>query len=126
MVSSDGRSSGDQDKTFEYDENNLLVPKAKMIDANASAKNENKVDFFNDRDYYKIFLETSKEQEKRVKKNSPFSKLRTWKLMRVIIKTNDDLRQEAFAMQLMSCMDQIFKEAKLPLWMKSYEIIATG
>ena len=29
-------------------------------------------------------------------------------------------------MQLISCMDQIFKEAKLPLWTKSYEIIATG
>jgi hypothetical protein len=50
------------------------------------------VDFFNDRDYYKIFLETSKEQEVRVRKNSPFSKLRTWRLMKVIVKTNDDLR----------------------------------
>ena len=50
------------------------------------------MDFFNDRDYYKIFLETSKEQEVRVRKNSPFSKLRTWRLMKVIVKTNDDLR----------------------------------
>ena len=60
------------------------------------------VDFFNDRDYYKIFLETSKEQERRVKANSPFSALKTWRLLRVIVKTNDDLRQEAFAMQLIS------------------------
>ena len=29
-------------------------------------------------------------------------------------------------MQLISCMDQIFQDAKLPLWLKSYEIIATG
>ena len=50
------------------------------------------VDFFNDRDYYKIFLETSKEQEARLKQNSPFSGLKTWKLLRVIVKTNDDLR----------------------------------
>lgn len=60
------------------------------------------VDFFNDRDYYKIFLETSKEQENRIKKNSPFAGLKTWNLLRVIVKTNDDLRQEAFAMQLIS------------------------
>ena len=73
------------------DENNLLVPKSKMVDKETPT-NATAVDFFNDRDYYKIFLETSKEQERRVKKNSPFSRLRTWKLMKVIIKTNDDLR----------------------------------
>lgn len=104
------------------DEKNKLVPKP------SSTKSAEKggVDFFNERDYYKIFLETSKEQEKRVKKNSPFSKLRTWKLLKVIVKTNDDLRQEAFAMQLISSMHQIFQDAKLPLWLKPYEIMATG
>ena len=91
-----------------------------------SDNTNNTVDFFNDRDYYKIFLETSKEQEARIKKNSPFSGLKTWKLLRVIVKTNDDLRQEAFAMQLISQCDQIFRKAKLPLWLKPYEIIATG
>ena len=50
------------------------------------------VDFFTDRDYWKIFLETSKEQTARIKRNSPFSGLKTWDLMRVIVKTNDDLR----------------------------------
>ena len=29
-------------------------------------------------------------------------------------------------MQLISQCDQIFRKAKLPLWMKPYEIIATG
>ena len=29
-------------------------------------------------------------------------------------------------MQMISCMDQIFKQAKSPLWLKPYEIIATG
>ena len=29
-------------------------------------------------------------------------------------------------MQLISQCDQIFKKAKLPLWLKPYEIIATG
>lgn len=44
----------------------------------------------------------------------------------MIVKTNDDLRQEAFAMQLISQCDQIFKKAKLPLWLKPYEILACG
>ena len=29
-------------------------------------------------------------------------------------------------MQMISCMDQIFKQAKSRLWLKPYEIIATG
>jgi phosphatidylinositol 4-kinase len=29
-------------------------------------------------------------------------------------------------MQMISCMDQIFKHSKSPLWLKPYEIIATG
>ena len=47
-------------------------------------------------------------------------------MMKVIMKTNDDLRQEAFTMQCISTMDQIFKQAKLPLWLKPYEILALG
>jgi phosphatidylinositol kinase/protein kinase (PI-3 family) len=42
------------------------------------------------------------------------------------VKTNDDLRQEQFAMQLIQQMDQIFKHKKLPLWLHCYEILATG
>ena len=65
---------------------------------NNAANTTQQVDFFNDRDYYKIFLETSTEQTARIRRNSPFSELKTWNLLRVIVKTNDDLRQEAFAM----------------------------
>ena len=46
--------------------------------------------------------------------------------MRVIIKSNDDVRQEAFAIQLISTFDQIFKNKKLDLWLNAYEILATG
>jgi len=58
--------------------------------------------------------------------NSPFGHLKTWRLIRVIVKSNDDVRQEQFAMQLISQMDQIFKLKKLNLWLKPYEILATG
>ena len=50
----------------------------------------------------------------------------TWKLIRIIVKANDDVRQEQFAMQLISQFDQIFKQKKLDMWMKPYEILATG
>ena len=46
--------------------------------------------------------------------------------MRVIVKSLDDVRQEQFAMQLISQIYQIFKMKKLPLWLKTYEILATG
>jgi hypothetical protein len=37
-------------------------------------------------------LETSKEQDERVRKNSPFGHLKTWKLIKIIVKSNDDVR----------------------------------
>jgi len=73
-----------------------------------------------------VFKETAKEQESRIRKNSPFGNLLTWKLFRVIVKSNDDVRQEQFAIQLISQFDQIFKKKKLDLWLKPYEILATG
>ncbi len=51
-----------------------------------------KVDFYNERQTGNIFLETSKEQEIRVKANSPFKHLTTWKLIRFMVKSNDDVR----------------------------------
>jgi phosphatidylinositol 4-kinase len=81
---------------------------------------------FEERPEGSIFKETSLEQDARIKKNSPFGHLKTWKLLRVIVKSNDDVRQEQFAMQCISVMAQIFKEKNLPLWVKEYEILATG
>lgn len=73
-----------------------------------------------------VFPETSKEQEERIRRNSPYGSLLTWKLFRVIVKSNDDVRQEQFAIQLINQFDQIFKKKKLDLWLKPYEILATG
>ena len=44
-----------------------------------------------------VFPETTKEQEERIRRNSPYGHLLTWKLFRVIVKANDDIRQEQFA-----------------------------
>jgi len=36
--------------------------------------------------------ETFDEQEERIRKQSPFGNLKTWKLMRIIVKAGDDMR----------------------------------
>ena len=41
-----------------------------------------------------LFKETAAQQEERIRKNSPFGKLQTWRLINFIVKTGDDLRQE--------------------------------
>jgi hypothetical protein len=50
--------------------------------------------FYEERPDTTIFSEISKEQEARVRLQSPFGSLRTWRLLRVIVKSNDDVRQE--------------------------------
>lgn len=45
-----------------------------------------------------VFKETAEQQEERIKKSSPYGSLETWKIIRFIVKTGDDLRQEQFAM----------------------------
>lgn len=42
----------------------------------------------------KVFSENAKEQEQRIRRNSPYGGLLTWKLLRIIVKSNDDVRQE--------------------------------
>jgi len=46
--------------------------------------------------------------------------------MYIIIKTNDDLKQEQFAMQLIHQFDYIFKLEKLPLMLTTYEVLSMG
>lgn len=46
--------------------------------------------------------ESSKAQRIRVQENSPFGQLKSWGLCRIIVKSIDDVRQEQFAMQLIS------------------------
>lgn len=73
-----------------------------------------------------IFGEKFEDQMKRLKKNSPFGSLSSWKLFKVIVKSGEDLRQEQFATQLINEFNQIFKSENIEVWLKPYEILATG
>lgn len=82
-------------------------------------------DFYNE-EKPEPFRENFEEMKERIRKKSPFGKLHTWDLVQVIVKCGDDLRQEQLAMQLISLFKQIFKRYRIDLWIKDYEIIATG
>ena len=43
-----------------------------------------------------------------------------------LAKSNDDLRQEVFVMQMIHFYKSVFAQAKLPLWLKTYRILSTG
>ncbi len=73
-----------------------------------------------------IFGESFEEKCYRIREASPFGQLSTWKLIQVIVKQGCDLRQEQFATQLISQFDQIFKQYRIPIWLRPYEIICTG
>lgn len=71
-------------------------------------------------------LETFSKQALRIRNRSPFGNLKTWRLLRVIVKAGDELLQEQLAMQLIFKIRQIFYESELELWLKPYEILAVS
>jgi hypothetical protein len=62
-----------------------------------------------------VFRERWSEKEARLRRESPFGDHPGWRLLSVIVKSNDDLRQEQFAAQLIAQCDRIFREYSLPL-----------
>ena len=74
----------------------------------------------------KCFGELYEMKKKTIKIKSIFGKLKSHKIFRCIIKTNEDLRQEQFATQLINEFYQIFQITKSHCWLNTYEIISTG
>ncbi|KAL4087696.1 hypothetical protein PRIC1_013584 [Phytophthora ramorum] len=73
-----------------------------------------------------VFRERWSEKEARIRRESPFGDHPGWRLLSVIVKSNDDLRQEQFAAQLIAQCDRIFREYSLPLSLRPYNVIATS
>jgi phosphatidylinositol 4-kinase B len=72
------------------------------------------------------FGERWAEKKARIGSCSPQGVTPGWDLMGVIVKSNDDLRQEAFVMQLIELCQEAFELAGLELWVSPYRILATG
>jgi len=72
------------------------------------------------------FGERWAEKKARIATASPHGGTHGWGLTGVIVKSNDDLRQEAFVMQLIQLCQEAFDIAGLDLWVNPYRILATG
>lgn len=71
-----------------------------------------------------IFTERWADKERRIQATSEFGALPGWRLLPVIVKSNDDLRQEQFASQLIKQFAKVFEEGKLPVFLRPYDVIA--
>ncbi|KAI9843627.1 MAG: Phosphatidylinositol 4-kinase pik1alpha (PI4-kinase)(PtdIns-4-kinase) [Sclerophora amabilis] len=72
------------------------------------------------------FGEDWSAKRQRIKKSSPYGWMKNWDLLSVIVKTGADLRQEAFACQLIQACSNIWKDAGVPVWVKKMRILVTG
>jgi hypothetical protein len=71
-----------------------------------------------------VFSERWREKEARIAATSPHANLPGWRCVPVIVKADDDLRQEQFACQLIRQFASIFRTSKVPVWMRPYDILA--
>ena len=71
-----------------------------------------------------VFKEDWEAKVNRIRVNSTFSNHPNWRLLPILIKTNDDIRQEQLAAQMIHCMAQILARARIPVWLCPYDILA--
>ncbi|KAL1875908.1 hypothetical protein VTK73DRAFT_9763 [Phialemonium thermophilum] len=73
-----------------------------------------------------VFGEAWDAKRERIRKSSPYGWMKNWDLVSVIVKTGADLRQEAFACQLIRVCHNIWVDAGVPVWVKLMRILVTG
>ncbi|POR39376.1 Phosphatidylinositol 4-kinase PIK1 [Tolypocladium paradoxum] len=73
-----------------------------------------------------VFGEAWEAKRERIRKSSPFGWMKNWDLVSVIVKTGADLRQEAFACQLIDVCHKIWVDAGVNVWVKLMRILVTG
>lgn len=73
-----------------------------------------------------VFGEAWQAKKERIRATSPYGWMKNWDLVSVIIKTGADLRQEAFACQLIDVCHKIWVDAGVHVWVKLMKILVTG
>uniref|UniRef100_A0A8C6WX56 Phosphatidylinositol 4-kinase beta n=1 Tax=Neogobius melanostomus TaxID=47308 RepID=A0A8C6WX56_9GOBI len=63
------------------------------------------------------------EKVRRIREGSPYGHLPNWRLLSVIVKCGDDLRQELLAYQVLRQLQWIWQQERVPLWIKPYKIV---
>ncbi|KAK9463374.1 kinase-like domain-containing protein [Lipomyces oligophaga] len=72
------------------------------------------------------FGEEWEAKKRRIRESSPYGHLPNWDLVSVIAKTGSDLRQEAFACQIIQAIKRIWEEADVDVWVRRMAILVTG
>lgn len=65
------------------------------------------------------------DKNAKLRSQSPYGHLPNWKIDGLIAKSNDDVRQEVFLMQLMLYIQNAFKQENNSLWLYTYRILST-
>ncbi|KAF3839091.1 hypothetical protein F7725_017808, partial [Dissostichus mawsoni] len=63
------------------------------------------------------------DKVRRIREGSPYGHLPTWRLLSVIVKCGDDLRQELLAYQVLQQLKCIWQQERVPLWIQPYKIL---
>ncbi|KAL4646745.1 phosphatidylinositol 4-kinase beta isoform X1 [Arapaima gigas] len=63
------------------------------------------------------------EKVRRIREASPYGHQPNWRLLSVIVKCGDDLRQELLAFQVLRQLQSIWEQERVPLWIKPYKIL---
>ena len=75
---------------------------------------------------WQTFGESWAARKKRLQAQSRDGAAPGWDIRSIIVKSNDDLRQEVFALQLITLTQQILREAGLRGYVRNYRIVSTG
>ena len=70
--------------------------------------------------------ERLQQKEARIRANSPYSHLPSWRLVGVIVKTDDDFRQELLAVQLLQQFLDVWRKEELSLWVFPYSVLVVS
>eukprot|EP00980_Cylindrotheca_fusiformis_P005598 scaffold1184_cov132-Cylindrotheca_fusiformis.AAC.19 len=71
-----------------------------------------------------VFKENWKDKEDRIRAASACGSHPGWRLLPILVKANDDLRQEQLAAQLIYKISAILAREQVPVWLCPYEIVA--
>jgi hypothetical protein len=118
-------------ETVDLNENSSSVPKELRLVRNNSIELQSKYfvpfDRSSSHEFSLIMVnEPWAEKSQRLRAVSPFGHYQSWKLRGLIVKSNDDLRQECLAMQIITKSLEIFQKESLSIYLRPYEIIVTG
>ena len=73
----------------------------------------------------KAFREPWVDKLERIRIASPYGHLPNWKVVPIIVKNGDDLRQEVLASQLMVAFQKAWNAEQLKLWIKPLGVVVT-